>query len=263
MTELVVFDYPDDDTRTYCERKVVSIRQARRAMLHSAISIGQDLIDVKNVLGHGLFQPWLGAHFGYSMSTAANYMTAARAVDEYPTCWQFDPRVLYLFTKQLPGEVKEAIVEAEPRSYEDAVLIIQAYRIAEWRAAVEEAIPEDPGAALHAIEEALNDPYLHDEALELHEEYVDEFAILSDREPWEIKVELSDRPQGAREGRGVRPPALTLAHGMGNHRLLAWVEGIGKEIAVFPRQDDPVLRAWQNSVLSTLREHLNVREDVL
>lgn len=264
MTELVLFDYPDQPTRDFCERKVASIRQAARSMLHGIVSIGEDLVEVKDTLGHGLFQPWLKACFtSLSISTAINYMNAYRAVTEFPTCWEFDPRVLYLFTHRLPDEVKGAIVEAKPVSYEDAVLIIQACRKAEWREAVIDTIPEDPGAALHAIEEAMDDPHLRGEAVELLQEYVDEFAHHAGREPWEIKIEAGVTQLGAeRPAGGGRPSVLSLAQGTGNYKLLAWIDGIGTEIAVFPKQDDPQLRAWRNAVVATICDHLNVEEGV-
>lgn len=262
MTELVPFDYPDQSTRQFCERKVISIRQAARSMLHGIVSIGQDLIEVKDTLGHGLFQSWLKACFtSLSISTATNYMNAYRAVAEFPICWEFDPRILYLFTHRLPEEVKEHIVEAQPSSYEEAILIIQAYRKAEWREAVVDAIPEDPGAALHAINDAIdNDPHLKETAIEIMEEYIDEFAHHSGREPWEIKIEVGTTRMGAEKPKGQRPPALSFIQGAGNYKLVVWVGGVAAEIASFPKQDDPQLRAWRNAVVATICDHLNVEE---
>jgi hypothetical protein len=56
-----------------------SLRLNMMDMVNRAIAIGQDLIDAKELLGHGNFMPWL-KKFGISTSTASNYMRVAREI---------------------------------------------------------------------------------------------------------------------------------------------------------------------------------------
>lgn len=56
-----------------------SLRLNMMDMVNRAIAIGQDLIDAKELLGHGNFMPWL-KNFGISTSTASNYMRVAREI---------------------------------------------------------------------------------------------------------------------------------------------------------------------------------------
>lgn len=61
------------------EEITASARLNMADMVNRAIALGQDLIDAKELLGHGKFLPWLN-QFGISSSTASNYMRVAREI---------------------------------------------------------------------------------------------------------------------------------------------------------------------------------------
>lgn len=52
--------------------------QARQYVLHSAIDIGQKLLEVKELVGHGEWGKWLKDNVNYSQSTANNFMAVSR-----------------------------------------------------------------------------------------------------------------------------------------------------------------------------------------
>jgi Protein of unknown function (DUF3102) len=54
-----------------------NIRQMVRKSLADLIDIGTELLAVKEVLGHGRFQAWLDAEFGWSERMARNFMAVA------------------------------------------------------------------------------------------------------------------------------------------------------------------------------------------
>src|SRR5271166_2067409 len=49
------------------------------------IEIGRLLLEVKEQAGHGGWLPWLKAKFPHSVSTAENYMNAAKLAGKFPT----------------------------------------------------------------------------------------------------------------------------------------------------------------------------------
>jgi hypothetical protein len=58
---------------------------AMKAESANFISIGSLLIEAQGQLEHGQFVSWLEVHFEKSVSTAYNYIAAARIADEFPT----------------------------------------------------------------------------------------------------------------------------------------------------------------------------------
>jgi Protein of unknown function (DUF3102) len=54
-----------------------NIRQMVRKSLDDLIDIGSELLAVKEALGHGRFQAWLDAEFGWSERMARNFMAVA------------------------------------------------------------------------------------------------------------------------------------------------------------------------------------------
>jgi hypothetical protein len=60
------------------------------------VEIGLRLIEVKIILGHGLFGDWLQAEFGWTHQTANNFMTVANRFGQNPKFLEFPPSVLYL-----------------------------------------------------------------------------------------------------------------------------------------------------------------------
>lgn len=76
---LTTFDYEslDTTTRLSVQKATHDIRVAMRMTARSIIVIGERLIDVKRLLGHGQFMAWLDVEFEMAERTARNYMAVA------------------------------------------------------------------------------------------------------------------------------------------------------------------------------------------
>jgi hypothetical protein len=70
------------------------------------IAIGALLIEAHNQLGHGGWLPWLAENFDSSVSTAENYMNAARFAAKFPTVGnlRLRPTALYVLGNDLDLE---------------------------------------------------------------------------------------------------------------------------------------------------------------
>jgi hypothetical protein len=79
MSELVVFDYGqlDVETRIVVRQRTDEIKTLVRRSAQDIIDIGNKLIDVKAMLGHGEFGPWLEGEFGWAERTAQTFMQVA------------------------------------------------------------------------------------------------------------------------------------------------------------------------------------------
>ena len=53
------------------------IRDRVKKTVGTIITVGNELLTVKKILGHGHFCQWLGAEFGWSLRTAHNFMSVA------------------------------------------------------------------------------------------------------------------------------------------------------------------------------------------
>ena len=63
------------------EEITISVQMNMQDMISRALALGMDLIEAKEVLGHGGFLPWL-KKIGITSSTAHNYMRVAEAINE-------------------------------------------------------------------------------------------------------------------------------------------------------------------------------------
>ena len=110
------FDYGvvPESSRELVKIKTVETKILVRQTAHGIIEIGKNLIEVKQVIGHGNWLPWLDAEFGFSQSTADRFM---RVAAKLPNVGNLDiaPSALYLLTQNAtPDEVRqEAITIAE------------------------------------------------------------------------------------------------------------------------------------------------------
>jgi hypothetical protein len=101
------------------------VNDARKAI----IEIGNELIAAKSEMEHGEWLPWLQSNFGWSESSAQNYMNVARAFGKSPTVGDLtgiaiEGRALYyLASKNVPNEVREeavALAKTKPVKLSDA-----------------------------------------------------------------------------------------------------------------------------------------------
>lgn len=119
----------------------IHLRLGRAA--EDIVAIGQDLISVKELLGHGNFLPWIKSEFGMSERSARNFMAVADRFGKSATVADFSPRILYaLAAPSTPDDVvEEAAVRAEAgeKITADDVKAMKAKWKAERRKLVERA----------------------------------------------------------------------------------------------------------------------------
>ncbi len=117
--ELVVirgFDYTlvgdaADKVRSSAEK----IRSTVQKTIESIIEVGQELLAVKEAVGHGHFGAWLRAEFGWTERTAQNLMSVAerfggntKLISDLP----IDPTAAYLLAApSAPDEARQTAVE--------------------------------------------------------------------------------------------------------------------------------------------------------
>ncbi len=78
------FDYTalEESKRIHVQIKTEAIKVRMKRTAEDIIAIGQDLLEVKRELGHGLFQSWLKAEFDMSESAATKFMQVAARFGE-------------------------------------------------------------------------------------------------------------------------------------------------------------------------------------
>lgn len=258
MKVLGHFQYDDPEIETQCEEAASQIREAGKEMVSGIVIIGRHLIQVKDILPHGQFGPWISTQFGWTHQTANNYMNAARVVEEFQGALELEAETLYLLTSKIPDEVKESIV-GNRLSYDEARELLTERAVESWVNDVSLLIKSDPGAALHEIEQALTRPAYHEAAKELLSANVETFARLSGMNQAEI---LAEHAIGALERYkgSAKTHAMYLEETDDNAALYVWSEqdgiGIPKLVAEMPVSADPVQMAHRSLVLRTLVEKL-------
>jgi hypothetical protein len=265
MNEILPFSYPDAATADYCEAKAAKIWLAIQTVQQGIISIGQELLEVKAALPHGQFGPWLQARIGWSMSSAENYMNAARAVARNPKLWEFEPSVLYLLTSATPTSAVDEIAERGPLSVEEARVIIERHRTAAWEESCRERLSGgdacDVGDVLFELEQAMTGPR-RENAVRLWREHADLLARHAGRAPAELLAEaglLQDERWGKPATGAVN---AQLAETCDGRQLIVW---IGSEVAQphviadFPKLRDPIASAWQAAVVESAVKRTRAR----
>ncbi len=76
----VSFNYSgfDFETRIIVQRHTTEIKDLIRRTAQDIIDIGEKLLEVKEKLGHGNFEQWVSAEFGWSLRTANRFMQVTR-----------------------------------------------------------------------------------------------------------------------------------------------------------------------------------------
>jgi Protein of unknown function (DUF3102) len=89
------------------------IRKMVSGTTKAFIEIGNDLIAVKQSLAHGLFSEWVEAECGFSLSSAENYMRAARfAEGRIATVGILDAKIVYkLSANSAPPEIVQSVLD--------------------------------------------------------------------------------------------------------------------------------------------------------
>ena len=91
------------------------IREKVKKTVEDIIDVGNDLLAVKEALGHGHFGPWLKAEFGWSERTAQNFMSVAEAFgakSEKLAELPIQPSAAYLLAApSVPDEARQTAIE--------------------------------------------------------------------------------------------------------------------------------------------------------
>jgi Protein of unknown function (DUF3102) len=88
------------------------IRDRHKRQIAGIIETGHDLLEMKELLGHGQFRKWLHAEFAWAERTARNYMSAAQQfADKSAFIADLPPTEVYLLAApSTPSSVRDAVV---------------------------------------------------------------------------------------------------------------------------------------------------------
>lgn len=110
------FDYGqvDEGIRDEVKQAARSIRQLEQGIITGIVAIGKRLIEVKDMLDHGVFEAWIAGEFGMGPRLAQHMMNLARECadpQKRKTYTLFSPSVAYIVAA--PSYPDEAWVEVE------------------------------------------------------------------------------------------------------------------------------------------------------
>jgi hypothetical protein len=129
------FDYGDvpADTAAVLRAQASRIRTMVRSTTETIIQVGNDLIAVKQTIGHGKFRDWIEAECGFSVRSAENYIKAAEfAEGKSATVAFLQPATVYrLAAKSTPAVLVQNVMRrAESGEVVSDVDVAAAVRIA-------------------------------------------------------------------------------------------------------------------------------------
>jgi hypothetical protein len=113
--QLALFDYsqlsPDICEKAQIASERIKVRMKRTG--EDIIEIGKDLIEIKALLPHGQFLPWIESEFEMDQKTAFNFMSVAEKFgDKLGIIPNFKPTILYLLAApSTPDEVINQVIE--------------------------------------------------------------------------------------------------------------------------------------------------------
>jgi len=90
-----------------------AIRRLGKLVVEDVIEIGRRLAEAKEIAGHGNFLPWLEHEFGWSVSTAENYINLFKLSAKFPIVGNLnlDLRSLYMLAApSTPAEARAEII---------------------------------------------------------------------------------------------------------------------------------------------------------
>lgn len=108
------FDYSllSSETRIIVQQRTSEIKSIEKRIVSDAIEIGQKLLEVKVLLGHGHFCEWLSREFRWSERTAQNYMMVADKSATVADLESVSLGALYmLVADSTPEEVRQELID--------------------------------------------------------------------------------------------------------------------------------------------------------
>ena len=132
----VAFEYNDlpEEVRDAVREQAQEIRSLWKGAVNNFIEIGSKLVEVKRQLGHGHFCAWVKAEFGWSHSTALNYMRTSETFGgQIHNGCEFSLTALYLLAAPSTPEAarQEALDRAgdgEQIDFNKASQIVQTHK---------------------------------------------------------------------------------------------------------------------------------------
>lgn len=101
----------DPDTRFIVKQTTERLHDLERKTGEAIIQIGRGLSDTKERLGHGQFEQWLSAEFGWSRSTAYKFVQVADAFGDRVQNLDIAPSALYaLASGNVPESLRDEFV---------------------------------------------------------------------------------------------------------------------------------------------------------
>ena len=100
----------DQDTLTFIHERATEIKSLMKRTTRNIIEIGENLVQVKQRVGHGRFGEWLKSEFDLSSDTAERYINVAKRLGDIPHGAEFEAKALYLLAA--PSTPEEARQEA-------------------------------------------------------------------------------------------------------------------------------------------------------
>jgi hypothetical protein len=114
LPEVITFDYGmiEPAAAVHLRACAGQIRGRVRNMTADIIAIGRDLLEIKRMLVHGQFVPWVEAECGFTAKSAERYMRAADLAEgKIDIVSNLPPTVVYeLAAKSAPADVVEAVI---------------------------------------------------------------------------------------------------------------------------------------------------------
>jgi protein gp37 len=134
--EQPLFDYREleSDDRAFVKERALRIRDVAKRTAEGIIQIGQWLSEAKARIPHGGWLPWLESEFGWSISTATNFMRVFENVKfANVTNLEIDVSALYFIAApKTPEPVRQEIIKraeaGEPMTKAKAVEVFEAYK---------------------------------------------------------------------------------------------------------------------------------------
>ncbi len=120
-----------------------TIRGLMRTAAGSAIAIGEKLIEVKALLGHGKFLVWLKAEFDWSRRTGERYIQVAEKFGKCANLSHFAPSALYLLSQDwVPEGTRQEALERAAAGEE--ITHAKAHDLLEELRNAQAEVPPDP-----------------------------------------------------------------------------------------------------------------------
>ncbi len=117
MPDIVLFDYTalDTEAKSLVQQRAGEIKALIRRTAQDIIETGAKLIEVKDLLGYGMFERWVNNEFGWTQRTAYRFISVTERFASCDNLSQLAPSAMYMLSApSTPVEAREeAIARAD------------------------------------------------------------------------------------------------------------------------------------------------------